>query len=104
MPVQHRRKQRVPVDLEPELMAQVEGIVKEYSIPRSRLLRTLIKYGIKNLDNALRRGDSLEWQSTNLNNRIGDPEQAIHKFAQGLQDPNNPVKDTNVPSASTRTD
>lgn len=61
MPVQHRGKQRVPVDLEPALMEHVAHIASTYNIPRTKLLRVLIKYGISNLELAIKHGDSLSW-------------------------------------------
>ena len=72
MPVQHRRKQRVPLDLEPELMRKVEETVTSLSIPRGRLLRILIKYGITHLQDALRQGDSLRWQNKQTQELVED--------------------------------
>lgn len=49
MPVQHRRNQRVPVDLQPKLMELLEGLSVSLDIPRTKLLRLLIIDGVKNI-------------------------------------------------------
>jgi len=61
MPVQHRGKQRVPVDLEPNLMAHVVLISDRYNVPRTKLIRMFIKYGMNNIDAVIKQGDSLVW-------------------------------------------
>jgi hypothetical protein len=61
MPVQHRGKQRVPVDLEPNLMAHVALISDRYNVPRTKLIRMFIKYGMNNIDAVIKQGDSLVW-------------------------------------------
>jgi len=61
MPVQHRGKQRVPVDLEPKLMAHVALISDRYNVPRTKLIRMFIKYGMNNIDAVIKQGDSLVW-------------------------------------------
>ena len=61
MPVQHRGKQRVPVDLEPRLMEHVALISDRYNVPRTKLIRMFIKYGMNNIDAVIKQGDSLVW-------------------------------------------
>lgn len=61
MPVKHRGKERVPVDLEPNLMEHVQLISTRYNVPRTKLIRIFIKYGMNNIEQAIKQGDSLVW-------------------------------------------
>lgn len=62
MPVRHRGKERVPVDLEPNLMEHVQCISERYNINRTKLIRIFIKYGMNHIDEAIKQGDSLVWK------------------------------------------
>ena len=62
MPVRHRGKERVPVDLEPNLMEHVQLISSKYNIPRTKLIRIFIKYGMNHVEDAIKQGDSLVWK------------------------------------------
>lgn len=53
----HRLQQRVPIDLEPELLVLVEKAAKGLRIPRARLLRIFIKHGLANIASSLDFGD-----------------------------------------------
>lgn len=52
MPIQHRRNQRVPVDLPPTLLDHLESTAKQLDIPRTQLIRQLVIYGLNQLKNA----------------------------------------------------
>lgn len=62
MPVRHRGKERVPVDLEPNLMEHVQIISTKYNVPRTKLIRIFIKYGMNHIEDAIKQGDSLVWE------------------------------------------
>lgn len=62
MPVKHRAKQRVPIDLETVVLEHVESVSKTLQLPRVVLLRILVKYGLHHLDDALKCGDTIRWQ------------------------------------------
>lgn len=61
MPVRHRGKQRIPLDLEPPVMEKLETSAAQYGINRTRLARILIKYGLSNLEKAIEYGDRIVW-------------------------------------------
>ncbi len=63
MPVRHRGKERVPVDLEPNLMEHVQLISAKYNVPRTKLIRIFIKYGMNHIEDAIKQGDSLVWET-----------------------------------------
>jgi hypothetical protein len=65
MPVRHRGKERVPVDLEPNLMEHVQIISAKYNVPRTKLIRIFIKYGMNHIEDAIKQGDSLVWEVPN---------------------------------------
>jgi ribosomal protein L7Ae-like RNA K-turn-binding protein len=62
VPVRHRGKERVPVDLEPNLMEHVQLISSKYNVPRTKLIRIFIKYGMNHVEEAIKQGDSLVWK------------------------------------------
>ena len=49
MPVQHRRNQRVPIDLPPKVMELLESTSKNTGIPRTKLLRLLVIDGLRRI-------------------------------------------------------
>lgn len=60
MPTKHRSKVRVPLDMEPSLHNQIEDISSQRCIPRTKLLRILVKYATKDEDTlnlAIKHGD-----------------------------------------------
>lgn len=58
----HGNKQRVPVDLEKNLLASLEEAANKNGIKRTVLMRIFIKYGLNNLEPALKFGDKIFWQ------------------------------------------
>lgn len=69
MPVKHRGKERVPVDLEPNLMEHVQCISDKYNVPRTKLIRIFIKYGMNHVEDAIKLGDALVWQEPQPSNK-----------------------------------
>lgn len=49
MPVQHRRNQRVPIDLPPKVMELLESITADTGVPRTKLLRLLVIDGLRHI-------------------------------------------------------
>jgi metal-responsive CopG/Arc/MetJ family transcriptional regulator len=52
MSIQHRRNQRVPVDLPPLLLDHLESTAKQLAINRTQLIRQLVIYGLNQLKSA----------------------------------------------------
>jgi hypothetical protein len=52
MTVQHRRNQRVPVDLPPKVMSILESTSNNLNVPRTKLLRLLVIYGLSRIIHA----------------------------------------------------
>lgn len=57
MATQHRNQTRLPLDVEPALVQEVERIVLSTHIPRTKLLRILVKFGLSRLEEAIKFGD-----------------------------------------------
>lgn len=53
----HGNKVRLHVDLEPTLVDMIEAQAEKLGLKRAALTRTLVKYGISNMDAALQQGD-----------------------------------------------
>ena len=62
MPIKHRAKHRVPVDLEPSVLEHLEATARSLGLPRTTLLRILVKYSLYHLDDAIKCGDTIRWQ------------------------------------------
>lgn len=72
MPIRHRGKQRIPLDLEPPVMEKLESSASQCGINRTRLARILIKYGLANLSKAIEYGDRIIWNPKPTTEDISD--------------------------------
>jgi predicted DNA-binding protein len=62
----HRRKTRIPLDLEPQLAEYLDKVAENKQITRATLLRCLIKFGINNITAAINFGDAISWKPKTL--------------------------------------
>ena len=53
----NRRQARIPLDLELELAEYIEHLSKTTRIPRTTLIRMLVKYGLNSLSEVIANGD-----------------------------------------------
>lgn len=64
--VKHKDQTRFPCDLEPSLALHIDQLSKNHKIPRTKLLRMMVKFSLNHLPDVIKQGDR-QWSPPSNN-------------------------------------